>query len=597
MAPKTKMPNNSVLAIKRIRIWHGLIIAIIAVFGLRLFYIQVIQYDYFKSAALSDQLRQYEIPASRGTIKAYNGDNIVPIVLNQKLYTLFADPNYIEDKDLSRYEKEVVNVLGGQPSDYTAKLKKKDTHYSVLGRKLSEDQSKKVRALKLPGLGTDEQEYRTYPQGQLASQLLGFVNGENKGRYGIEQALNDKLSGTPGQLKAITDVRGVPLVASKDNIQTSAVSGDDVVLSIDMAMQVQMEQILKQKAEQTKSELLSAIIMDPRTGQIKAMANFPTYDPTKISDVKDPAVLQNAVVSNSIEPGSIMKALTTAAALDQGVIKSNTSFYDPARYTINGYTITNIEEDGGPRQQSVASTLALSLNTGVTWELMQMGGGSVNEKAIKAWHEYMANRYLFGAKTGVEQGYESGGIVPAANPKKPAIALTYANTSFGQGVTMTALQAAAALSAVVNGGTYYKPTLVDQVIDGQGKTHKQKPNVIKKDVVSAKTSAEMIPLLEQVVTHYYKDGFKYLNFGDQYSVGGKTGTAQIAKPTGGYDENDFNGTYTGFVGGDQPEYVVVVFNNKPKVAGYAGSRAGMPVFADLVHMLINNGFVDPKSNQ
>lgn len=597
MAPKTNMPDGTTAAITRVRIWHGLIIAVIVIVGLRLFYVQVIQHDYFKNAALSDQLRQYEIPASRGVIKAHNGDSIVPIVLNQKLYTLFADPNNIEKEDLSRYENEVVKILGGKPSDYTDKLTKKNTRYSVLARKLSDDQSKKVRALKLPGLGTDEQEYRTYPQGQLASQLLGFVNSEAKGRYGIEQALNRELSGTPGQLKAITDVRGVPLVASKDNIQKPAVSGNDIVLTIDMAMQVQMERILKQKAEQTKSELLSAIIMDPRTGQIKAMANYPTYDPTKIADIKDPSVLQNAVVSNSIEPGSIMKPLTTAAALDQGVIKPNSTFYDPAKYTVNGYTITNIEEDGGPRQQSVASTLALSLNTGVTWELMQMGGGTINEKAIRSWHEYMAGRFLFGVKTGVEQGYESEGIVPAANPRKPAIALTYANTSFGQGVTMTAVQAAAALSSVINGGTYYKPTLVDQTIDGQGNTTKRKPIVVKKGVVSTKTSAEMIPLMEQVVTHYFKDGFKYLNFGSQYSVGGKTGTAQIAKPTGGYAENDFNGTYMGFVGGDQPEYVIAVFNNNPKVTGYAGSRAGMPVFADLAHMIINNGFVDPKSNQ
>ena len=160
---------------------------------------------------------------------------------------------------------------------------------------------------------------------------------------------------------------------------------------------------------------------------------------------------------------------------------------------------------------------------------------------------------------------------------------------------MTAVQAAAALSGAVNGGTYYKPTLVDQTIDGNGKATPQKPVVVKKGIVSAQTSAEIIPLMEQVVTHYYKDGFSYLNFGDQYSVGGKTGTAQIAQPGGGYAENDFNGTYLGFVGGNKPEYVICVFNNKPKVAGYAGSRAGMPVFADLAHMLINNGFVEPKN--
>lgn len=577
----------------RIRLWHGLLILIIAVFGVRLFYVQVIRYDHYKAAALSDQLKQYEIPASRGIIKAYNAGTVVPIVLNQKLYTLYVDPTFVKHPD--KYASAVAGVIGGQPSDYLDKIKTKHTRYAILGKKLTAQQSDKITALKYPGLGTEEQEYRTYPQGQLASQLLGFVSGGAKGTYGIEQALNKELSGKPGQLKAITDVHGVPLAASKDNIQTPAQSGKDVVLTVDMGMQAQMEKILKQKAEQTKSDLLSAVIIDPNTGKIKAMANYPTYNPTKLNDVKDASVYQNASVSNSIEPGSIMKVLTTAAALDQGVITPTTSFYDPARWLVNGYTITNIEEDGGARQQTIASTLALSLNTGVTWELMQMGGGQINAKAIEAWHSYMSDHYLFGRDTGVEQGYESSGIVPAANVKKPAIALTYANTSFGQGVTMTAVQAAAALSGVVNGGTYYQPTLVDQTVNADGSVTKHQPKVVKKGVVSSKTSKDMIPLMEQVVTHYYKQGFSFMNFPSNYSVGGKTGTAQIAQPGGGYSDNDFNGTYLGFVGGDKPEYVICVFNNKPKVHGYAGSQAGQPVFADLAHMLINNGYVTPKN--
>jgi cell division protein FtsI/penicillin-binding protein 2 len=593
MAPKTNSDNTAAWAVRRVRLWHSIIILIIVVFGLRLFYVQIIRYDHYKEAASSGQLKQYEIPATRGLIKAHNGDAIVPIVLNQKLYTLYADPTFVKEKERQKYAEEVTKIVGGQPSDYLEQLSKKKTRYSILAKKLTEEQSKKIAKLELPGLGTEEQQYRTYPQGQLASQLLGFVNGEGKGTYGLEQAMNDHLDGKPGQLKAITDVRGVPLAASKDNIQKAAEKGDDITLSIDMAMQVQMEKILKQKFEQTNSQLLSAVIMDPNTGKIKAMANYPTFNPAKINEVEDSKVFQNAVVTNAIEPGSIMKPLTTAAALDQGVINPNTSFYDPAAFTVNGYTITNIEEDGGPRTQTVASTLALSLNTGVTWELMQMGGGEINAKAIKAWNEYMVSRFLFSQKTGVEQGYESSGFVPGANPKKPAIALTYANTSFGQGMTMTAMQAAATLSSVINGGTYYKPTLIDATTDNGGKTTQKQPEVVKQGVVSAKTSSQMIPLMENVVDHYRKS-FSYLNFSEEYMVGGKTGTAQVAKPTGGYEENDFNGTYLGFVGGDKPEYVICVFNHKPKVVGYAGSRAGQPVFADLAHMLINNGFVSPK---
>ncbi len=592
MLPKTET-GNSLSVVRRVRLWHSLIIAVLAIFGLRLFYVQIIRYDHYKNAALSDQLKQYQIPATRGIISAHNGSAVVPIVLNQNLYTLYVDPTFV--KHPQTYAQAVASIIGGQPSDYLAKLQTKHTRYVILGKKLNKQQSQKVAQLKYPGLGTEEQPYRIYPQGQLAAQTLGFVNAEGKGTYGIEQALNKQLAGTPGQLKAITDVHGVPLAASKDNIQQAAIPGKNVVLSIDMAMQAQMEKILQQKAEQTHSQLLSAVIIDPNTGKVKAMANYPTFNPAQLNQVTDPTVFQNAVVTNAIEPGSIMKALTAAAALDQGVISPTTTFYDPARWTINGYTITDIEEDGGARQQSVASTLALSLNTGATWELMQMGGGQVNAKAIEAWHNYMVSHYLLGHDPGIEQGYVGGGYVPKADTKRPAIALTYANSSFGQGVTMTALQAAGALSSIVNGGTYYQPTLIDQTVGADGTVTHNAPKVLKKNVVSAKTSADMIPLLEQVVTHYYQQGFSFMKFDSNYIVGGKTGTAQIAQKGGGYSDTDFNGTYLGFVGGDRAQYVICVFNNKPQVHGYAGSQAGQPVFADLAHMLINNGFVTPKT--
>lgn len=569
--------------------------AVLAIFGIRLFYVQVIQYDHFKKAALGDQLKQYEISAERGVIKAYDGSKVVPIVLNQKLYTLFVDPSLVKHPD--KYASAVSSVVGGQPGDYLRLLQAKNTRYVILKKQLTQAQSDKIRKLEYAGLGTEVVPSRTYPQGSLAAQVLGFVNDEGVGQYGLEQALNKQLAGKAGMLKAITDVRGVPLAASQENVQEAPVPGQDVILSLDLGMQVQMEQILSSQAAKTHSQLLSAVIMDANTGKIKAMANYPTYDPSKRADIKDPAVLQNAAVTNAIEPGSIIKPLTTAAALDQGVISPNQSFYDPAKRQINGFTITNIEEDGGARTQTVASTLYLSLNTGVVWELMQMsqmGGSNITMKGINAWHTYMTDHYQFGKETGVEQGYESAGLIPPADANASALALTYANTSFGQAMQVTALQAAAALAATVNGGTYYQPSLVSEYVTQEGKSTKVAPKVVKNGVVSPKTSGQMIPLMEGVVAHYRDAGYSFMNFPANYSVGGKTGTAQIAKPGGGYDEHNFNGTYMGFVGGDKPQYVICVFNHKPQVAGYAGSNAGQPVFADLAHALINGGYVTPK---
>lgn len=585
--------NTAIQAVQRVRILYGLLILIIIIFSLRLFYVQVIRYGYYKDAALSDQLKQYEIPATRGLIEAQEGSNIVPIVLNQELYTLYVDPTLV--KNINTVAKKLTPILGGQASTYASLMRTPDTRYVILAKQLSAAQSNQILAFKFPGVGTQSQDYRIYPQGSLASQVLGFVNVNGVGEYGLEQALNPRLAGTPGRVKAVTDVNGVPLAATKGNVEIAPKNGDNVVTTLNLSMQAQVEQILAQEYQKTKSQGLSAIVMNPYTGQIDAMANYPTYNPSDYQDVSNSSLFENAAVTNAIEPGSTMKTLTTPAALDQGVIQPNTTFYDPAHWVVDGFNITDIEQDGGAREQSIASILALSLNTGAVWMLMQMGGGQIDSKAIEAWHNYMVNHFRLGQPTGVEQGYESAGYVPPANLSDPSIDLTYANTAFGQGVQVTALQLAAAFSSVINGGTYYQPTLVDKYIHSNGSITYNQPKVLETHTVSPKVSTEMYPLLENVVTTYLHEGFGFMSFPSQYMVGGKTGTAQIAQPGGGYYANKYNGTYIGFVGGDKPQYVIDVFNIQPNVPGYAGSYGGQPVFADIAHMLINDSFVTPKT--
>lgn len=581
----------------RVRFLYGILVGIIALFGIRLFYVQIIRYDYYHDAALADQFKQYQIPATRGVIEAHDGDSVIPIVLNQELYTLYADPTLIKNADTEA--AQVAAITAGNAVTYARQMRTADTRYVVLAKRLSADQSKRILALKLSGVGTQGQDYRTYPQGNLAAQVLGFVDGNGIGQYGLEQALNKELSGKPGQVRAVTDVNGVPLAATKGNVETRPIDGDNIVTTLNLPMQAQMEQILASEYKKTHSKGISALIMDPNTGHIMAMANYPTYDPANYQNVSDVALFQNGAVANAIEPGSIMKTLTTSAALDLGVVQPDSSFYDPAHWKIDGFTITDIEEDGGARQQSISSILSLSLNTGATWLLMQMshpGGTAITQHGIDTWHDYLVKHFRFGQYTNIEQGYESSGVVPTDDPSSPAIALTYANTAFGQGIQVTALQMGAALSSVLNGGTYYQPTLVDQVRHADGTVTDNKPKIVARDVVQPTTGRELEPLLENVVTTYYHEGFSYMSFPSAYMVGGKTGTAQIAKSTGGYYDDIYNGTYIGFVGGDKPQYVVVVFNTEPHVNGYAGSMAGQPVFADLAHMLIDDSYVTPKTH-
>lgn len=575
--------------LRRIHWWYALILVVASVFIIKLFYLQIIQHDYYQKAALKSQLKEYEIPAERGLIEAHDGSQIIPIVLNEKLYTVFADPKYIQDPLATA--KIVAGVIGGDASQYQKSMQATDTRYAVLSKKVPKDQKDKLDALKLKGVGTRESAYRTYPQGDLAAQVLGFVNDDGQGTYGIEEALNADLTGQPGEVKAITDVNGVPLAASGDNVQKAPQSGKNVVLTLDVSMQDQLEQILQQGVQKDKASGGSALILDPNSGAVKAMANFPSYSPANFSQVSDPTLFNNNAVSNPIEVGSTMKTLTTAAALDQGVIQPGTTYYDPSHWTVDGFTITNIEEDGGPGTKSIGDILNLSLNTGATWMLMQMGGGQINKKARDTWHDYMVNHYQFGKAPGIEQGYVAPGVVPDPD-NGYALDLTYANTAFGQAMTATPLQMAAALSSVLNGGTYYQPHLVDQTIDANGKKTVVSPKVVKTNVVGPQVGQELIPLMQYVVQqHHIVPGFDQTH----YIVGGKTGTAQIAKPTGGYYDNEYNGTYVGFVGGNKVQYVIVVFVYQPKIGGYAGSAAAQPIFAGLAHMLLDNGYVTPKS--
>ena len=583
--------NSYTQPANKIRFIYGIIVLVFIIFAIRLFYLQVIRYDYYKTQALNDQLKQYVIPANRGTIAAHDGDSTMPVVLNQKLFLLYADPVFI--KKPAELAPTLAPIIGGDATKYEKLMKTKNSRYVILGKKITKQQKIQIDKLKSPGLGTVEQNYRIYPQGTLASQLLGFVDDEGNGKYGIEQYLNKELRGVDGKLKAITDANGVPLAASNSNVKKSPKNGNNLVLTVDLALQQKLESILVDGIKNSKAASGSALILDANTGAVKAMANSPTYDPAKYYEVENGELFSNSAVAHPIEIGSTMKPLTTAAGLDKGSYNAKTTYYDPASWTVNEFKIKNIEEDGGAGTRSIADILNLSLNTGATWELMQMGGGQINSKARETWYDYMTKHFMFGKQTGIEQGYEASGIVPSPKENGAGINLTYANTSFGQAMTATPIQLASATAAMVNGGKYYRPYLVEQKTDTNANKTYTKPQVIKKDVVSPNVSKEMVPLLENVVNnHNFAKKFDQSAF----SVGGKTGTAQIAKPGGGYYEDKFNGTYMGFVGNEKPQYVIVVFVFKPTIGGYAGSAAAMPIFGNLAHMLIDESYVSPKQN-
>ena len=587
--PPTDKPLSS--SLQRIRFWYVLLLLVCGLFVTRLFYIQIIKHGHYETAALRGQLKEYEIPAERGVIEAHNGDSYVPIVLNEIKYTLFADPKFIENP--AEAAGKVQGVVGGDSKEYE-ELMKADSRYVILAKKLDKAKKDAVDELEIKGVGTREALYRTYPQGRLAAQVLGFVNDEGVGTYGLEQAMDDELSGEPGQLKAITDASGVPLAANKDNVVTSPQKGDRLRLTIDVGMQKQMEDLLKAGLKRARSNSGGAVIMDPKTGAVKAMANYPTYNPAEFFKVKseDAHVFQNNIVSGALEVGSVMKPLTMAAALNEGAVSKNQTYYDPGSFTVDGFKITNVEESGGAGPRAMRDILRQSLNTGATWLLMQMGGGQINEKARTTWHDYMVNHYRMGKQTGIEQGYESSGTIPDPN-EGFGLDLQFANSAFGQGMTATPLQMAAAISAVLNGGKYYQPHLVEKIIKADGQEIDNHSKVLNESVVSADTSRTIKSFMEYVFSSNHPV-YGMANLRTQYAIGAKTGTAQIPKPGGGYYDDRYNGMFMGFVGGNEVEYVIVVRVNEPKIPGYAGSTGAGPIFVDLANLLIDNFGVTPK---
>lgn len=549
----------------------------------RLFYIQIIKGSDYKQLARSEHNKKFEIPAKRGEILASDGDQTVPLVLNEPAYTVFADPRYVVDKD--KTAQELSKVLDMQEKAIKSKLDV-DGAYSVIAHRVDTKEADKIKKMKLKGIGASEGSKRVYTEGNLAAHTLGFVNNDGIGQYGIEQAFNKQIAGQAGQLDGATDIGGVP-IATEGSIVKNPKDGDDLILSLDLSVQVQAEHFLKQGVDKTRADSASIVIMNPSNGKIIAMANYPTFDPDKYTKQKDISVFQNNVVSGAYEPGSVAKVFTMSTALEKGVVSPDTTYLDRSIRIIDDYKIQNT----GPiitKQRTMTDVITRSANTGTIFALEQMGGGDINNKAKQALYDSFKDRFHFGTKTGVEQTGEADGIL--GTPKESSD-VRYANMSFGQGVSMTMMQLTAAVSAIANGGTYYQPTLIDQIKKSDGSTTQNSPKVVKENVLSEKTVKQIKDMMRTVVG---PEGSGYQAIIDGYDIAGKTGTAEIAKPGGGYYKDREIGSFFGFTPTDKPEYVIMVRVDNPKQPDVFGSRAAVGVFADMNKWLIDYYGVAPS---
>ena len=281
----------------RSRILAILVLSVMAIFVMRLFYIQIIQHSYYAEQADGEYIKQFVLHAERGEIYAMDGDRPTerPLVMNERVYTVWADPSVVKDKPKI---VEVLNrVAGGNTrKDFAKYLDVNNSRYQVLATKVTRTQAEMIKKEKLPGVGFEAVSQRVYPEGQLASQVLGFVNADGEGQYGFEQFNDEMLKGKNGELKTVTDVRDVPLTIGDKNIRQPAVDGKNVVLTIDRNIQAKVEATLADAAGKNGAKRVSAIVMNPNNGQIIAMANMPTYNASKINEVTDVAAFNNDVI-------------------------------------------------------------------------------------------------------------------------------------------------------------------------------------------------------------------------------------------------------------------------------------------------------------
>lgn len=577
---------NFYKSVKRTTLLAVLLFVIMAIFVLRLFYLQVIEHDYYVAEAAKQQIREWTLPAVRGEIYAMDGDKPVKLVLNETVYRVFADPKVVEEPE--RIIKVLREVAGGNVRDnFASLLDKTETRYQILATDLTYKQAEMIKAERIYGLGFERGERRVYPEGQLASQVLGFVDGQGNGQYGVEGALNERLTGQDGLLKTVADVRDVPLTIGNHNVSIPAEDGDDIALSIDRNVQRAAEQALENGLKRIGAKSGSAIVLNPQNGQVLAMANLPTYNPEELNKVRDVAVFNNNTISRPYEAGSVMKTFTIATGLDKGIITPQSTFNNTDFIRVADRTITNASL-GQTGQITMQHALNWSLNTGMVTIAQRLGDGqTINDRARNTIYTYFHDKLRLGQPTGINLvGEADGTIIPPTDVQGNAV--RYSNMVFGQGMDVTMLQVASGFSAIINGGTYHQPSVVAGTIES-GELNQKETGKVYRNVLKDSTSRQARQMVLEARRAFYAGGDL-----KGYDIGGKTGTSETIV-NGRYIKNQTIGTYLGFGGekGDEPRYVVMVEVSSPGMNLQGGEHA-MPIFTEISNWMIRYLKLQPK---
>lgn len=551
------------------------ILTAIIVLG-RLFFLQITSAEEYRNAAERQHTIATLTTPRRGDIFFEDrSGRLVPVAVTKRVYTLTGNPQKMQD--LEKTYDLLAAITDLNEADFFAKAKDSEKTYVVFRKDMDKDIASRIADLELPGIWPVEEETRSYPSGTLASHVLGFlgyVNDEKLGRYGIEQQFEGVLKGVSGSLIGERGARGTILSIGR-KIFSPKTNGSDIVLTIDPNVQSFSAKRLAAVKEEWHADSAGVLIINPKTGEILVLEALPSFNPNQYGQVEDYDAFLNPFVQKVYEVGSIFKPLTIAAGLDARAITEDTTYFDAGHVKVGDKVLNNFDGKGRG-VQTMGNILEQSLNTGTVFVMQQLG--------MRVFRDYVEN-YGLGELTGIDLPSEVRGNISNLNSNRE---VEYATASFGQGIAVTPISLAAALSSLGNGGELMKPYIVKKrMVDG--KVVETTTPTARRRVLQQETSLRISRMLTQVVDTTLANGKVKI---PGYSIAAKTGTAQIANIGRSGYSNEYLHTFFGYAPSFDPRFLVLLYLERPQGARYASETLSLP-FRDIVEFLINYYEIPP----
>jgi cell division protein FtsI (penicillin-binding protein 3) len=552
---------------RRLGLLFAAFVVLFSLVLVRAAWLQAVQGSEYGADARSQQTQTVTVPSVRGAIFDRNGSELA---VSEEAASVFATPYQVEDPPTAA--AKLAPILGVNEGKLLKQLADPDSGFEYLARKVDLPTADEVGRLKLEGIGFLPDSRRVYPEGELASQVIGTVGIDNQGLTGLEAAEEEVLHGSDGERQVTRDALGEEL--ERDTIDAVA-AGSDLTLTLDAAIQAETERVIREIGETYGPEGATVIVMDPRTSDVLAMANWPSVDPYALDEAA-PEDLQNMATSFTFEPGSTFKAFTVAAALEEGLVKPSTPFNLAPTITVFDRTIEEAHPRG-PVTMTVADILAQSSNVGAVTI-----GLKLNEERGDDAFDTWIRRFGFDEPTGIAFPGEERGIVPSPEEYSGS---TMGNMPIGQGLAVTPIQMAAAYAAIANGGVLREPRLI---LEEDGVPVEPDPG---ERVISEQNAARLSEMLEGVLE---AGGTAEAVKVPGYVLAGKTGTAQKVVD-GTYSETEYVGSFIGFAPAEDPRLLVSVVVDNPQYGVYDGGTVAAPAFGEIAKFALQHLGVPPDT--